>query len=51
MNLDLCLKANEIGVRLEITAGTYTLERQPLLLHTSNENFLFSNANGAPSKA
>lgn len=33
MNLDLFLKANEIGVRLEITAGTYTWETHPLLLH------------------
>ena len=33
MDLDLFLKANEIGLKLEITAGMTSWETQPVLLH------------------
>lgn len=32
-NFDLFLKANELGIRLEITAGSYTWETSPVLRH------------------
>jgi Uma2 family endonuclease len=33
MDFDLFLKANEIGVKLEVTAGMYTWETMPVPLH------------------
>jgi Uma2 family endonuclease len=33
MDFDLFLKANEIGIKLEVTAGMYTWETMPVVLH------------------
>jgi Uma2 family endonuclease len=33
MDFDLFIKANELGIKLEITAGTYSWETMPVLRH------------------
>jgi hypothetical protein len=37
MDFDLFLKANELGIKLEITAGTYSWETMPVVRHQKND--------------